>query len=62
MPTEGFVSRWQNPGDQVFFKAIDGNIYKTDTKESSRFVMDDNEFYFSTVNLSYRLEGKSTIG
>mgnify|MGYP005908281805 CR=1 FL=1 len=40
-------SRWQNPGDQVFFKAIDGNIYKTDTKESSRFVMDDNEFYFS---------------
>ena len=51
-------SRWQNPGDQVFFKAIDGNIYKTDTKESSRFVMDDNEFYFSTVNLSYRLEGK----
>lgn len=51
-------SRWQTPGDQVFFKAIDGNIYKTDTKESSRFVMDDNEFYFSTVNLSYRLEGK----
>lgn len=51
-------SRWQNPGDQVFFKAIDGDIYKTDTKASSRFVMDDNEFYFSTVNLSYRLDGR----
>ena len=51
-------SRWQKPGDRVFFKAIDGNVYKTDTKESSRFVMDDNEFYFSTINLSYRVDGK----
>ena len=51
-------SRWKNPGDQVFFKAIDGNIAKMDTKESSRFVMDDNEFYFSTINLSYRLDGQ----
>lgn len=51
-------SRWQKPGDQVFFKAIDGNIYKTATKESSRFVMDNNEFYFSTVNLSYRADGR----
>lgn len=49
-------SRWQNPGDQVLFKAIDGDIYKDDTKESSRFVMDDNEFAFSTINLSYRME------
>lgn len=51
-------NRWQNPGDQVFFKAIDASVYKTDTKESSRFVMDDNEFSFSTMNLSYRLEGQ----
>ena len=51
-------SRWQKPGDQVFFKAIDGDVYKTDTKESSRFVMDDNEFYFSSMNLSYRVEGQ----
>lgn len=50
--------RWQNPGEQAFFKAIDGDVYKTDTKESSRFVMDDNEFAFSTINLSYRMEGK----
>ena len=51
-------SRWQKPGDQVLFKAIDGNIYKTATKESSRFVMDDNEFYFSTINLSYRADSQ----
>lgn len=49
-------SRWQKPGDQVLFKAIDGDIYKEDTKESSRFVMDDNEFAFTTINLSYRME------
>ena len=48
--------RWQKPGDQVLFKAIDGDIYKEDTKESSRFVMDDNEFAFTTINLSYRME------
>lgn len=51
-------SRWQKSGDQVSFKAIDKDIYRTDTKESSRFVMDDNEFAFSTINLSYRMEGK----
>ena len=51
-----FTDRWQKPGDQVLFKAIDGDIYKEDTKESSRFVMDDNEFAFTTINLSYRME------
>ena len=49
-------SRWQKPGNQVLFKAIDGDIFKEDTKESSRFVMDDNEFAFSTINLSYRMD------
>lgn len=49
-------NRWQNVGDKVLFKAIDGYIFKEDTKESSRFVMDDNEFAFSTINLSYRME------
>ena len=46
-------SRWQTPGDQVFFKAIDGNIYKTDTKESSRFVRDDNEAFSYTHLLAH---------
>lgn len=51
-------SRWQKAGDQVLFKAIDGDVYKEDTKESSRFVMDDNEFAFSTINLSYRVDNR----
>ena len=50
------TERWKKPGDKVFFKAIDPNIYKEDTKASSRFVMDNNEFYFSTINVSYRWE------
>lgn len=51
-------NRWQKSGDRVFFKAIDGDISKTDTKESSRFVMDDNGFEFTTINLAYRLEAQ----
>lgn len=51
-------SRWKNPGDQVFFKAIDGDISRADTKESSRFVMDENTFEFSTINVAYRMEGR----
>lgn len=47
--------RWAKPGDRTFFTAIQSS---TLTKESSRFVMDDNEFYFSSANLSYRVEGK----
>ena len=49
-------SRWQNPGDQVFFKAIDGNIYKTDTKESSRFVMDENTLECRSISLTYDMD------
>ena len=53
-------SRWQTPGDQVFFKAIDGNIYKTDTKESSRFVMDENTLTFGSLSLTYRMDQQNT--
>ena len=47
-------SRWKQAGDQVFFKAIDGNVAKMDTKESSRFVMDDNVFELQSVALQYK--------
>ena len=56
-PESFYIVVGKKPGDQVLFKAIDGDIYKEDTKESSRFVMDDNEFAFTTINLSYRMEG-----
>lgn len=54
------TERWKNPGDKVYFKALDPNIYKEDTKASSRFVMDNNEFNLSTINISYRLEASKS--
>lgn len=49
-------NRWKPDGKQYFFKAIDGTVSKADTKESSRFVMDENTFEFTTINLAYRME------
>ena len=54
------TERWNNPGDKVYFKALDPNVYKEDTKASSRFVMDNNEFSLSTINISYRLEASKS--
>ena len=50
------TERWKKRGDKVFFKSIDPDIYKEDTKASSRFVMDNNEFSLATINVSYRME------
>ncbi len=54
------TERWQKPGDKVFFKAIDGDIRKTETKATSRFVMDNNEFSISTISLSYRMDAQNS--
>lgn len=51
-------NRWKPDGKQYFFKAIDGTVSKADTKESSRFVMDENTFEFTTINLAYRMEAQ----
>ena len=48
--------RWQNVGDKTFFKKIDGEADRVKTKASSRFIMDENEFALTTVNLSYRMD------
>ena len=53
------TERWQKRGDKVFFKAIDSSINKEDTKASSRFVMDNNEFSLATINVSYRMEASN---
>lgn len=46
--------RWRQPGDVVPFKAFDPNNYEMDTQASSRFVMKDNEFVVSSINMSYQ--------
>ncbi len=50
------TERWKQPGDQALFKAINGDITREPTKATSRFVMDDNEFVLSTINLAYRMD------
>lgn len=47
--------RWEKPGDRVEYKALTNSVDGAETKATSRFVMDDNTFQFSSVALSYRL-------
>lgn len=42
--------RWKNPGDRVFFKSVKD---QTETKASSRFVMDERTLECRSVSLSY---------
>ena len=49
--------RWEKPGDvkpYVGFSATGAN-----TPASTRFIMDDNEIRFATLNLGYRLTGEN---
>ena len=49
-------SRWQQPGDKASFKALTNAINGTETKASSRFVMDENVLRFSSLTLTYRMD------
>jgi len=51
-----FTQRWKKPGDHTFFKGVTTDANGQSTKASSRFVMDNNEFTISTMNVSYRFE------
>lgn len=45
--------RWKNPGDHAFFKAVTD---RTQTKASSRFVMDENTLECRSLSLAYDFE------
>ncbi len=47
--------RWVEPGDVAKFKGINGSDQRARTNTTSRFVMKNNEFRITAVNLSYRL-------
>ena len=49
-------SRWKKPGDKASFKALTNAINGTETKASSRFVMDENVLRFSSLTLTYRMD------
>lgn len=47
--------RWEKAGDVVQYKALTNAVNGAETKATSRFVMDDNTFRFSSVSFSYRV-------
>lgn len=53
-----YTDRWIQPGDITKYKAINESINGAQTKASSRFVMNRNEWALSTINLQYRMEQK----
>jgi TonB-linked SusC/RagA family outer membrane protein len=53
-----FTDRWQNPGDLARFKAVTRDVNGSQTKASSRFLMDRNELVLNTINVQYRFEQK----
>ncbi len=53
-------ARWKNPGDVVKYKALTNSASGSDTKASSRFVMDENVLRFSSLTLTYRMDKTNT--
>lgn len=47
------TDRWQQPGDIVRYKKF--STYGSETPQSSRFIMDDNELKLGTLSVGYRL-------
>lgn len=53
--------RWEKSGDRANYKALTNSVNGSETKATSRFVMDDNTFQFSSVSLSYRFKNDSGL-
>ena len=53
-----YTDRWLQPGDVVKYKAVTQDVNGSQTKASSRFVMDRNELVLNTITLQYRFERK----
>ena len=51
-----YTDRWQNPGDLAAFKGVTDDVNGSQTKASTRFLMDNNELVLNTINLQYRFE------
>ena len=54
--------RWQNPGDEAKFRRIDGSANREPTRATSRFVMINNMFHLSTLNINYRMSASEHPG
>lgn len=54
--SRAFTDRWQQPGDLAKYKAVTTAINGSQTKATTRFLMDQNELVLNTINISYRFE------
>ena len=48
-------SRWQKPGDLTYFKKFSLDATASQTEQSTRFIMDDDELKMSTMSVGYRM-------
>lgn len=51
-----YTDRWLTPGDIVRYKAVTQAVNGSQTKATSRFVMDKNELVLNTISMQYRFE------
>lgn len=51
-----FTDRWMNPGDAALFKSVSQEVNGSQTKASTRFIMDDDQLVMNTINVQYRFE------
>ena len=51
-----YTDRWQKVGDLARFKAVTTDVNGSQTKATTRFLMDNNELVLNTINVQYRLE------
>lgn len=49
------TSRWQKPGDVTYFKKFSLDASASQTEQSTRFIMDDDELKMSTMSVGYRM-------
>lgn len=54
-----YTDRWQKPGDNARFKAINKDSQATQTNASTRFLMKNNELVFNVINLQYRFDTRN---
>ncbi len=55
MDRRAMTSRWQKPGDLTYYKKFSLDADASQTEQSTRFIMDDNEMKLSTLSVGYRL-------
>lgn len=48
--------RWKEAGDQARFKKLDGLYNGSNTKATSRFVMDENTLKMNSLSMNYRMD------